>query len=165
MRRFHQFRYAADSWSKKRLCLARVEATGLGTDARFIVTNLTGRAKHLYEKVYCARGCAENLIKDFKLHTRAGKTACHRWQANQMRLLLHLGAYWLLHTLRRSTPAKSAWHNATFATIRATFVKVAVRVEELKSRIKLSFPSALPEADVMAAILATVRAGVPAHDT
>ena len=57
----------------------------MGTVVRFVVTNLAGRAKHLYEKVYCARGNAKNLIKDFKRHTRADKTACHRSQANQMR--------------------------------------------------------------------------------
>ena len=135
----------------------------MGTDVRFVVTNLIGRAKHLYEKVYCARGIAENLIKDFKLHTRADKTACHRWQANQMRLFLHMGAYWLLHTLRRAAPEKSAWRGATFATLREKLVKVAVRVEELKSRIKLSFAAALPEADVMAAILSAVATGLPAR--
>ena len=54
---------------------------------------------------------------------------------------------------------KSAWYNATFATIRATFVKVAVRVEELKSRIKLSFPTALPEADVLSMISASITGG------
>jgi hypothetical protein len=34
----------------------------MGTDVRFIVTNLEGRSKTLYEKVFCARGAAENLI-------------------------------------------------------------------------------------------------------
>ena len=163
VRCFHRLQYGADSWSRKRLVIARVEATALGVDVRFVVTNLPGRAKHLYEKVYCARGQAENLIKDFKRHTRADKTACHRWQANQMRLFLHMGAYWLLHTLRRSAPVKSVWYGATFATIRAKLVKVAVRVEELKSRIKLSFPAALAEADVMSAILATIAVALPAR--
>ena len=119
----------------------------MGTDARFIVTNLPGRGKILYEKVYCARGAMENLIKDIKLYTRSDKTACNRWQANQFRLFLHMGAYWLLHSLRRAAPTKSVWHGATFETIRRTFVKVAVRVEELKSRIKLAFPASYPFVD------------------
>ena len=80
-----------------------------------------------------------------------------------MRLFLHMGAYWLLHTLRRAAPVKSVWWGATFDTIRARFVKIACRVEELKSRIKVSFPAALPEADVMAAILSAVAAGLPAR--
>ena len=107
VRRFHQLPYRAQSWSRSRKIIARVEATEMGTDARFIVTNLEGRGKTLYEKVYCARGAAENLIKDMKLYTRSDKTACSRWQANQFRLFLHMGAYWLLHSLRRAAPRRS----------------------------------------------------------
>ena len=59
-----------------------------GSDTRFIVTNLPGRAKVLYEKVYCARGRMENLIKDMKLYTRSDRTSCHRWEANQFRMFL-----------------------------------------------------------------------------
>ena len=143
-RRFHQVLYAADSWSCGRKVIARVETTAMGTDVRYIVTNLPGRGKNLYEKVYCARGAMENLIKDMKLYTRSDKTACSRWQANQFRLFLHMGAYWLLHSLRRSAPVKSPWRGATFETIRRTFIKVAVRVEELKSRIRLAFPASYP---------------------
>ncbi len=49
----------------------RVAATALGSDARFVVTSLNGRGTTLYDKVYCARGRMENLIKDLKLYTRA----------------------------------------------------------------------------------------------
>jgi hypothetical protein len=63
VRRFHQLPYRAGEWSRSRKLVARVEATDMGTDARFIVTNLEGRGKTLYEKVFCARGSAENLIK------------------------------------------------------------------------------------------------------
>ena len=62
VRRFHQFKHAASSQSRQEKVIARVEATAMGTDARFIVTNLDGRAKHLHEKVYCQRGTAGNLI-------------------------------------------------------------------------------------------------------
>ena len=62
VRRFFQIQYGAKSWSKQRKVIARVEATELGCDTRFIVTNMAGRGKHLYEKVYCARGKMENLI-------------------------------------------------------------------------------------------------------
>jgi hypothetical protein len=156
VRRFHQFEYAAESWSRKEKVIARVEATEMGSDARFVVTNLPGRAKILYEKVYCARGRMENMIKDLKLYTRADKTACTRWQANQMRLFLHMGAYVLLHGLRQAAPRKSRWRTATFATLRATFVKLGCRVEELKSRIRLAFASHLPEADTLGFMLARI---------
>ena len=161
VRRFHQFKYAAGSWSREEKVIARVEATAMGTDARFVVTTLSGRAKTLYEKVYCARGRMENLIKDMKLYTRSDKTACWRWQANQFRLFLHTGAYWLLHSLRMAAPKKSRWRGATFATIRNVFVKIAVRVEELKRSIKLAFPSHLPHADALALVTGRLTAQGP----
>jgi len=138
VRRVHQLSYKGREWSRERKLIARIEATGLGTDARFVVTNLSGRGKTLYEKVFCARGAAENLIKNMKRFTRSDKTACSRWQANQFRLFLHVGAYWLLHSLQRAAPKRSRWCGATFETIRRTFVKIAVRVEELKGKIKLA---------------------------
>jgi len=161
VRRFHQFRYAAGSWSAERKVIARVEATDMGQDVRFIVTNLEGRGKVLYEKVYCARGSMENLIKDMKLYTRSDKTACHRWQANQFRLFLHMGAYWLLHSLRRAAPKRSIWRGATFETIRRAFVKVAVRVEEMKSRIKLAFPASYPHRAMLIALTGSITAQPP----
>ena len=161
VRRFHQFQYAADSWSEERKVIARVEATDMGKDARFIVTNLPGRGKVLYEKIYCARGRMENLIKDMKLYTRSDKTACSRWEANQFRLFLHMGAYWLLHSLRRAAPARSSWRGATFETIRRAFVKVAVRVEEMKSRIKLAFPASYPHAAMLIALTGSITAQGP----
>ena len=161
VRRFHQLYYGARSWSARRKVIARVEATAMGTDARFIVTNLSGRGKHLYEKVYCARGSMENLIKDMKRYTRSDKTACSRWQANQFRLFLHMGAYWLLQSLRRAMPKRSIWRGATFETIRRVFVKVACRVEEKKTRIKLAFPASYPQASMLAAITGTLTAQAP----
>ena len=161
VRRFHQFRYGAGSWAVEEKVIARIEATALGSDARFVVTNLPGRAKHLYERVYCARGKMENLIKDMKLYTRSDKTACHRWEANQFRLFLHMGAYWLLHSVRLAAPRKSRWRGATFATIRCMFVKIACRVEEMKTRIKLSFPAGLPHADALGAIAARLAPQAP----
>jgi Transposase DDE domain group 1 len=161
VRRFHQLPYRAREWSRSRKLVARVEATDLGSDARFIVTNLQGRGKTLYEKVFCARGAVENLIKDMKRFTRSDKTACSRWEANQFRLFLHMGAYWLLHSLRRAAPKRSRWRGATFDTIRRTFVKIAVRVEELKGRIKLAFPASYPQAAIMAAMTGTITTRGP----
>lgn len=144
VRRFFQTRYQAKSWSRERRVVARVEATSRGCDIRFIVSNLPGRAKVLYDKVYCARGRMENMIKDHKLYTLSDRTSCHRWEANQFRLFLHTGAYWLLHQLRQAAPRRSRWRGATFETLRRSFLKIAVRIEELKSRIKIALPSAYP---------------------
>ena len=65
-RGFADFSYAAGSWNRQRRVVARLEATTRGFDARYIVTSLTGEPRRLYEGVYCARGQAENLIKQHK---------------------------------------------------------------------------------------------------
>jgi hypothetical protein len=161
VRRFHQLPYRAREWSRPRKLVARVEATTMGTDVRFIVTSLEGRGKTLYEQVFCARGNAENLIKDMKRFTRSDKTACSRWQANQFRLFLHMGAYWLLHALRAAAPKRSRWRGATFETLRRTFVKVAVRVEELKGKIKLAFPASYPQAAMLAVMTGAITTRGP----
>ena len=152
VRRFFQTGYRAKSWSRERKVIARVEATAKGADIRFIITNLAGRSKLLYEKIYCARGRMENMIKEHKLYTKSDRTSCHRWEANQFRLFLHSGAYWLLHQLRHAAPRRSIWRKATFETIRRAFLKIAVRIEELKSRIKIALPSAYPYQQVFTAM-------------
>jgi hypothetical protein len=59
VRRYGEFRYAARSWHIERRVVARVEASDRGTDSRFIVTNVAGTPRWLYEAVYCARGQAD----------------------------------------------------------------------------------------------------------
>ena len=109
VRRYGEFRYAAGSWPVERQVVARVEASPQGSDSRFIVTNLAGAPRWLYEEVYCARGQAENLIKAHKLHLASDRTSCTKATANQFRLLIHTAAYWLLHTLRGLAPKTSFW--------------------------------------------------------
>ena len=109
MRTFADFAYAARSWrgtragrtmSRERRVVARLEATARGFDARYIVTSLAGEARHLYEDIYCARGQAENLIKLHKGQLASDRTSCRSPLANQLRLVLHTGAYWLMLALR-----------------------------------------------------------------
>lgn len=145
VRRFAAFRYAAKSWHAERKIVARIEASAQGTDVRFIVTNLKGAPRWLYERVYCARGQAENLIKAHKLHLASDRTSCSKATANQFRLLVHTAAYWLLHALRDLAPKRSFWRNAQFDTIRLGLIKVAARVTELKTRIKVALPTGFPD--------------------
>jgi len=161
LRRFFRVAYRAKSWSRERTVVARVEATSKGCDVRFVVTNLPGRAKVLYEKVYCARGRMENMIKDHKLYTKSDRTSCHRWEANQFRLFLHTGAYWLLHQLRQAAPRRSLWRKATFETIRRAFLKIAGRIEELKSRIRIALPSAYPYRPALLLMAGRIQAQGP----
>jgi hypothetical protein len=154
VRRFMQFYDAAQSWRRVDRIIARVEAGPEGPDTRFIVTNLEGgRAKHLYERLYCARGQAENHIKAWKNHLAADRTSCHAAEANQFRLFLHAGAYWLLWSMRRVMPKRSAWRVMQFDTLRLRLVKLAARVVELKTQLKIHLPSSAPDQAIFAMLL------------
>jgi hypothetical protein len=154
LRRFAQFYDAAESWSRVERIIARVEAGPEATDTRYIVTNLEGgRAKHLYERLYCARGQAENHIKAWKNHLAADRTSCHAAGANQFRLFLHAGAYWLLWSMRRLMPKRSAWRVVQFDTLRLRLIKLAARVVELKTQIKVHLPSSAPDQAIFAMLL------------
>jgi hypothetical protein len=149
LRRFKEFHDAAQSWSRVERIIARVEAGPEGTDTRFIVTNLAGgRPKKLYQGLYCARGQAENHIKAWKNHLAADRTSCHEAEANQFRLFLHAGAYWLLWSLRRVMPKRSSWRVMQFDTLRLRLIKIAARVVELKRQIKIHLPSSAPDQEI-----------------
>jgi hypothetical protein len=149
VRRHGEVDYAAKGWPGKpdhnaRRVLARIEAGPQGTDTRFIITNLEGTPEYLYETVYCAPGQAENLIKAHKLHLASDRTSCSKATANQFRLLVHTVAYWLMHSLRGLAPKLSFWRDAQFDTIRLSLLKVAARVTEMATRIKIALPSNYP---------------------
>jgi len=154
VRRFKEFYDAAQSWSRVERIIARVEAGPEGTDTRFIVTNLQGgRPKKLYQGLYCARGQAENHIKAWKNHLAADRTSCHQAEANQFRLFLHAGAYWLLWSMRRLMPKGSTWRVMQFDTLRLRLIKLAARVVELKMQIKIHLPSSAPDQAIFAMLL------------
>ena len=101
LRLYAEIGYGAKSWGCKRRVSARIEATTLGLDIRCVVTNLrAGSAEGLYDTLYCARGQAENLIKLHKSQLASDRTSCRSALANQVRLVLHTAAYWLMLTVR-----------------------------------------------------------------
>lgn len=150
LRRYKEFYDGAASWSRVERIIARVEAGPQGTDTRFVVTNLAaGSARRIYEDLYCRRGQAENHIKAWKRHLAADRTSCMKADANQFRLMLHTGAYWLLWSLRSLMPKRSTWRVVQFDTLRLRLVKLATRVVALKTRVMLHLPSACPDKDIL----------------
>ena len=59
-RHFGEMRYAARTWKSERRVIVKAEHTARGSNPRYVVTNLTGAPKGLYDKLYCARGEMEN---------------------------------------------------------------------------------------------------------
>ena len=163
LRRFKTFSYGARSWSKERCVIARVEVGPMGRDTRFIVTNLTGsRGKHLYERVYCARGQAENHIKGWKTHLASDRTSCSKASANQMRLMLHGCAYWLWWTLRAACPKRSPWRHAQIDTLRLHLVKLAATIVEKKTRIVITLPASCPRQNLIRLLFDALAPPAPA---
>ena len=153
-RGFAELQYKAKSWkSGPRRTIARIEATPRGADTRYVVTDLEGDPAHLYEQVYCARGTAENLIKRHKSQLASDRTSCRSALANQMRLVLHSAAYWLMRLLSAAVPASEPLATADFDTLRLRLLKVAVRVRETASRVRLAFAANCPDRDLFERLL------------
>jgi hypothetical protein len=116
-------------------------------DCRAAVTSITGSsAQWLYDSLYCARGQAENLIKLHKTQLASDRTSCRSPLANQVRLVLHTGAYWLMLTVRDAIPRPQPLATAEFTTLRARLIKIAARITETASRVRVAFAAAHPEA-------------------
>lgn len=161
LRAFAEIRYAAKSWKCCRKVIARLEATTLGFDARYVVTSLPGEARYLYEDVYCLRGQAENLIKLHKAQLASDRTSCQSPVANQVRLVLHTGAYWLMLALRNAIPATHALAKAEFVTLRIKLLKIGARIIETASRIRIHLASACPNADLFRLLAGRLSSAEP----
>ena len=148
LRRFRNLRYGAKSWKCERRLVARLEATAKGLDVRYIVTSLKGSPKYLYETAYCARGEMENFIKLHKAQLASDRTSCRDPRANQFRLIVHTAAYWLMFTMRKAVPKGSPLFRAEFTTLRLRVIKIAARIVEGAARIRVSLPSACPDAEL-----------------
>ena len=140
LRGYAETRYQAKSWTIKRRACARIEATTLGLDIRFVVTNLTqGSAERIYDVIYCARGQAENLIKMHKSQLASDRTSCRSPIANQVRLVLHTAAYWLMLTVRDIIPKSNALATAEFATLRLRLLKLGARVSPRSAQRRIGY--------------------------
>ncbi len=161
MRAFTSFAYGARSWKRERHVVARLEATTRGFDTRYVVTSLKGEDRRLYEDVYCIRGQAENLIKMHKVQLASDRTSCQSPVANQVRLVLHSCAYWLMLGLRDAIPAASPLAKAEFTTLRLRLLKVGARVVEKAARIRIHLASACPDAALFRMLAGRLAAAGP----
>ncbi len=160
VRRYTETRYGAKSWRCERRVAARIEATPKGLDIRYVVTNLTGgSAEWLYNTMYCARGQAENLIKLHKTQLASDRTSCREPLANQVRLILHTAAYWLLLTVRDAIPSPQPLAIAEFTTLQSRLIKIGARITETTRRVRIAFAAACPEAEMFSGL---VRSFLPA---
>ena len=88
----------------------------------------------------------ENLIKLHKTQLGSDRLSCHSATANQVRLVLHTAAFWLVHKVRAAIPAASALAKAEFTTLREKLFKIGARVVEHGPRIRIHLPTSCVEA-------------------
>jgi len=163
-RRFADFPWSTlDSWSRRRRVVAKAEWTQGEANPRFIVTSLSraeAEARHLYEKVYCARGEMENRIKEQQLDLFADRTSARTMRANQLRLWFAAMAYVLICALRRIGLQHTRFARATCGTIRLALLKIGALVRISHRRIKIAMASGCPYQDEFKGAHALLSAAV-----
>ncbi len=143
-RLFSDIRYAAGSWKYKRRIIIKAEHSSKGKNPRFLVTNLMADSQKLYEKMYCARGEAENRIKAQQLDLFADRTSCTNWVPNQLRMLLSGLAYTLIEAIRRLALKNTDLFKASCGTIRLKLFKIGAIVLKNTRRVQMLLSSAYP---------------------
>jgi hypothetical protein len=156
-RLFEKFEYAAATWDRPRRVIAKAEHSEQGENPRFVVTNLPGDGRDLYEKLYCQRGEAENRIKEQQLGLFADRTSCHDFLANQFRVLLSASAYVLMETLRRVGLAGTELAKAQVGTIRLKVLKIGGRIVRSVRRVVVHLASAFPLQDLLRTVVKQLR--------
>ena len=134
--------YQAESWAVPRRVIYKAEALAKGPNTRFVVTNRPDAPLALYDW-YVERGEPEQWIKDLKNACFADRLSCHRFLANQFRLLLHAAAYWLLDTLRRWLTTAGV-PRMQLDTLRLRLLKIGGWVRQLLTKVRLRLASSHP---------------------
>lgn len=143
-RLFSETMYAAKSWDRKRRVIIKAEYNALGSNPRYVVTNLAGDPQQLYDKLYCSRGEMENRIKEQQLDLFADRTSCHRWWPNQFRILLSALAYILVESIRRTALEGTEMQRSQCASIRLKLFKIGAVIERNTRRVRMHLSSAYP---------------------
>jgi hypothetical protein len=144
---YTSFKYSTlKTWSKKRKVIAKIDGKyfketiyDYDCNARFIVTNLQGNAKRLYEKNYCKRGDVENRIKEQKFHVYATRTSSSKMTANQLRIWFSSISYILLHLLRVKALKNTSMKNSQCNSIRLHLIKIGAIIKKSVRRFLVEY--------------------------
>ena len=132
------------SWKCSRRIIVRAESENGEFNPRYVVTNLKYSPKHIYTKLYCARGDMENRIKEQQLHLFADRTSAHEWWPNQFRLLLSSLAYTLVDFIRREALSGTEMARAQCNTIRLKLFKIGAIITRNTRRIVFLLSASCP---------------------
>lgn len=128
--------YQAESWSRPRRIVAKIEINHHGTNRRFVVTNLSGDGQGIYHGFYVQRGdVPERPIGELKNGLHMDRLSFHRFRANGLKLLEHTLAYALVVLHREATASIPEIAHAEVNTLRQHLWKVGAVVKTSVRRI------------------------------
>jgi hypothetical protein len=156
-REVDEFMYAAQSWPKERRVITRLEYGEQGNNPRYVVTNLTGEPKAMYDELYCQRCEAENRIKEAQVGLFATRTSCQQFQSNQLRMLLAALSYVLNERMRALALHGTKLATAQVDTLSIKLLKLAAVITRNTRRIRLCLASNWPSTDVFAHAMRQLR--------
>ena len=158
---FQEFLYATkETWSRERRVVAKAEHLDKGANPRFVVTSLSAEQapmQELYEKLYCARGEAENRVKEQQLDLFADRTSTGRMWSNQLRLYFSSVAYVLMQSLRRLGLAGTEMAHAQCGTIRGKLLKIGAQIRITVRKVWVSLAGGCPYAALFARVCANLE--------
>jgi hypothetical protein len=145
---YGEARYQAKTWARERRVIFKAEVVRASgkeprDNPRFVLTNLKASPRFVYEKVYCERGDSENRIKELHHGLELDRTSCHRFQANQFRVLLTAAAYVLMQEIRLRA-AGTALACAQVSTLREALFKLGAWIEVSVRRVVMHLPISVP---------------------
>lgn len=148
-REFGSVDYQAGTWDKERKIIVKAEITEAPNgdaklNPRFVVTNREFTDPQAAYEFYCGRGDIENRIKEFNLDMFGGRTSCHRFLANQFRVLMHASSCFLTSVLQEAAKT-TAWSKAQMGTIRLRLYKIGARIVESMRRVWVHMSSSYPD--------------------
>jgi hypothetical protein len=150
-RMFSEGLYQAKSWEHERRVIMKAEWLIQGPNSRFVVTNLSYESKELYEFYTERGGTCEVRIDEFKNGLKADRLSCHRFVANQFRLLLHMAAYWLVLRLREAL-RKTEFASMQIQQLRLRLLKIGGQVIQTARRVWFRLASSYPWKNIFALV-------------
>ena len=142
---FTEVQYGAGAWRRPRRVIARIEHGPKGRNPRFIVTNLDGQAKALYERVYCQRGEMENRIKEQQLDLFADRTSSPGGGRINIGWRSRPWPNTLLETMRRTALRGTALARAQCRTLRLRLLKLGAVVTRNTRTVAVRLSSTCPD--------------------
>lgn len=133
--------YQAGSWPQPRRIVTKIEVTPVGSQRRFVVTNLEASAREVYQEFYVQRGeVPEQPIGELKNGLCADRLSSSGFCANALKLLFVVAAYALVVLYREACAGVEAVAKATVQTLRSQYWKVPGEVVRRNRIVQVNLP-------------------------